>query len=557
VKRSVLAIALALSPAACSTLPAQSSTEQSAQAEIVRQASELMAQNYSADGPGAAILVARGDTVLFRAARGEANVETHTPLRPDSVFRIGSITKQFTAAGLLTLVEARRVNLDDPLSRYLPDYPNGENITLLQLLNHTSGVRNYSSLPGFVDGAIREDVTTTQIIATFKDEPPDFAPGAQWAYSNSGYVLIGAVIEAVTGMPWHAYLEQTFFEPLGMTHTGYGHDPRFARQLVSGYAYEGETLVPMRPMSMTQPHAAGALVSNVDDLLIWNRALHEGRVLRNPLYTQMITPAGPAAQSRYGFGIFTDTIRGLAGLGHGGHIFGFMSELSYLPGEDITIVVLENDDARNGIEQADQIGRRLTAIALGAPYPSRTPVPLDMADLQASEGVYRFPDGAVRTLRIINGALTAQRDRGRQAVLTPIGAGDFLYDDGFNRITLERNTQGDIIAARFFANGEGDGVVGERSTLPPPPLGLDLPRAALERLTGDYANSELALRVYLDDAGLWAQIDGQEAFNLQAVSMTTFNVGNGEASLEFSPGDAPAAELIVRQGGRETRLLRR
>lgn len=553
-KRLVAGIAVVLSVVACATAPAQDISR----ADAARQAEALLISRYRADGPGAAVLVARGATVLFRGARGEADVGAHTPLQPDSVFRIGSITKQFTAAALLTLVEDGRANLDDPLSRYLPDFPGGERITLLQLLNHTSGVRNFNGLPGYIDG-INRDLTTAEIIALFRDEPADFAPGENWAYSNSGYVLLGAVIEAVTGMPWHAYMEQRFFRPLGMNHTGYGHEPRFAAQQVGGYSFHEGQVVPMRAMSMTQPHAAGALVSTVDDLFTWSRALHEGRVLRSDIYARMIAPEGKAAGEgiRYGFGVFNDTMRGRQALTHGGRIFGFMSALTYVPGPDITVIVLENDDAHNGPEHAEALSRRLVAVALGEPYPEATAVPIDAAALQALEGVYSFDGDVTRTLRIVDGRLTGQRGAGPRTPLTPIGADDFLYEDGFNRLKIERDATGAIAAVRFFANGDGAGARGVRTGgLDATPTGLQLPRAALERLVGVYASNELTVTVALDGETLTAQIAGQDAFRLLATTPTQFDVEQAGATVEFAPDTGPAAELILRQGGREMSLRR-
>ena len=143
----------------------------------------------------AAPFIARGDTVLSAPREAKPTLKRMRQLRRDSVFRIGSITKQFTAAGVLTLVEAGRVGLDDPLSRYLPDFPGGDGISVRQLLNHTSGVRTFSNLPGYADGTIQQDFTTAQTIGLFRDEPVDFAPGSSWAYSNSGYALAGAIIE--------------------------------------------------------------------------------------------------------------------------------------------------------------------------------------------------------------------------------------------------------------------------------------------------------------------------------------------------------------------------
>lgn len=561
-KRHTLAMAFLLCLTSFATILADGTAAAAplSQADIARYADELLKHTYHTDRPGAVVLVARGDTVLFRAARGEADVDKHVPLRPDSVFRIGSVTKQFTAAGLLTLVDAGKVRLDDPLSKYVPDFPGGDRITVLQLLNHTSGVKDYFRVSGYKEGSGR-DMTTAQMIDLFKNEKPDFAPGSKWAYSNSGYVLVGAIIEAASGMPWHVYLAKVLFEPLRMRHTGYGHDPKFAEQQVRGYSYKDKSIVPMFPWSMTQAHAAGALVSNVDDLLKWNRALHEGRVLKRATYAQMIAPAGTAAGAEgYGFGLYIGTMRGRQELWHAGRIFGFISSLSYLPGPDITVVVLENDDIHEheGFDDAYPLARRLAAMALGEPYPDMVAVAVDAAVLQAAEGVYRFDADVTRTLRVVDGKLTAQRDSGPRQVLTPIAADDFLYDDGFNRLKLERDAGGEIKRLRFFANGDGAGEVGIRTNepLPAASAGMQLPRAALARLGGTYANNELTLTVYIDGEALKAQIAGQPPVSMRASSPTLFDVVETAASLEFSAGDAPAAEVTIRQNGRRTVLRR-
>lgn len=526
-------------------------------AEFQRYADSLLTLDYRADRPGASVLVARGSTVLLRTARGIADMDAHQPLRPDSRFRIASVTKQITAAGLLTLVEAGKVKLDDPLSRYIADFPAGDRITILQLLDHTAGVRNYTNLPGYVDDVIRRDLTTPQLIDLFRDQKPDFAPGTGWEYSNSGYVLLGAVIEAVTGKPWHRYLQDALFEPLGMKQTGYGHDPRVASRTVSGYSAVGDSVVPMRPLSMTQPHAAGGLVSTVDDLLIWSRALHHGRVLKNATYTRMVTPAGKAVNPGYGFGLYVDQVRTHKAYRHGGSMFGFVSSLTYLPDADITVVVLENDDAPNPSEDAHTLVRRLAAKAVGDPYPEARAIAVDAATLQKAEGVYRFGGDTVRVLRVVDGKLTAQRNRSPRAPLTPIAPDEFLYPDGFNRILLVRDPAGAIRGMRFHPRGDGSGEVGTRTgdSLSATPHAVQLPRAALERLVGTFARGALTLRVYLEAEVLMAVVGGQDPVHLRATSATLFEVEETGATLEFPAGDR-VAQVTVRQGRREVVLER-
>lgn len=530
-------------------------------AEVSRYAEALIAKAYPANGPGAAVLVARGDSVLFRGARGLANVEAKTPLKGTDLFRIGSVTKQMSAAGLLKLVEMGKVSLDDPLTRFVPGYPNGDAITVLMLLNHTSGIKSYTGMPGYMVDEIRKDLTTEQMIAVFKDQPADFPPGAAWAYNNSGYVLVGAVIEAASGMDWHAWLDKALFQPLGMRDTGYGHDPKFNSRQVQGYTEDGDggPIIPMRILSMTQPHAAGAIVSTVDDLLKWNRGLHEGRVL-GATYQQMITPAGVAAPAQYGFGIGAGTVRANPSLQHNGGIFGFSSSLTYVPGPDITVAVLENDDFDSAGDSADAIVRKLAAFALGDPYPAMQAVPVDAAVLKAAEAVYLFDGNVRRTLRVVDGRLTGQRDQGRQTPLTPIGPDEFLYEDGFNRLKLERNAAGAITGMRFWPNGDGAGVVGARTNeaLPSAPVAAALPQAAIERLLGTYEGpGGLSLRVYLEGPALKGQLTGQPPVNLRAISPTEFAVDEANARVVFQAGAAPAAELVIRQGGQEIPLKRK
>lgn len=527
-------------------------------AEIARYAETLLAKVYPADGPGAAVLLAQGDRVLFRQARGLADVGARTPLEPGDLFRIGSVTKQMSAAGLLKLVDMGKVSLDDPLTKFVPGYPNGETITVLMLLNHTSGIRSYTGLPGYMGGPlIQRDLTTAQMIDVFRNEPAEFAPGANWNYNNSGYVLVGAVIEAASGMAWHAWLDKALFKPLGMDDTGYGGDAAFSSRQVHGYTRKDGQVAPMMVLSMTQPHAAGAIVSTVDDLLKWNRALHEGRVLSNPTYQRMITPVGKAEGPRYGFGISAALIRNFEALHHNGGIFGFGSTLFYVPGADITVAVLENTDADNGVLPRDVFAAKLAAFALGDPYPEMVAVPVDAATLEAAEGVYLFEGDVRRILRVVDGKLTAQRDQNRPAVLTPIGQDDFLYADGLNRLKLEREG-GAIVGMRFWPNGDGPGVIGKRTSepLPAAPAAVVLPRAVLERLVGTYAGGGLTLRVYLEGDVLKGDLGNQPPVVLRPTSATTFAVDEGGAVIEFAAGGGPAGDLVIRQGGREMGLRR-
>ncbi|MGH9644614.1 MAG: serine hydrolase domain-containing protein, partial [Terriglobales bacterium] len=236
-------------------------------AEVAKQAQQLLVDATTPDGPGAAILVARGDQVIFRGARGMAQMELGVPLRADDVFPIGSDTKQFAAAAILKLVEQGKLSLTDPLSRFLPKYPNGSHITVHELLNHTSGIKNYTAIQGYMRATVREDLDTRQLIAEFKDQPSDFPPGTGWEYNNSDYVLIGAILEKVTGKPWHEAIRELVLAPLALNHTEYGADQPLIPGRVAGYSTdENDRISNADYISMTQPGAGGGLVSNVDDM---------------------------------------------------------------------------------------------------------------------------------------------------------------------------------------------------------------------------------------------------------------------------------------------------
>lgn len=530
--------------------------------EVAAHAARTLAAECDDDAPGMAVLVARGDQVLYRGACGKASLELGVDLSPDHVFRIGSVTKQFTAAAVLKLAGEGRLSLDDPLDRFLPGYPGGEAITVRMLLDHTSGVRSYTSMPDVMpDGTIRRDLTTAQLVDVFKDEKPDFAPGQGWRYNNSGYVLAGAVIEAVTGKSWHGYLDEAFFRPLGMASTRYGHPAdAVIPGHVNGYTRQGDRWAPALPLSMTQPHAAGALVSTVDDLLRWNRALHGGRVLDDAAYRAMTTPAGKAADGEYGFGIFARTLRGQRYLEHGGGIFGFVSALGYVPGEQVTVAVLRNSDGlAPGRQSPEQLARALAAHAIGRPYPDKTPIEVDAAALEEYAGVYRIDADSTRVMRVSDGHLTSQRTGGRPYRLIPVAKDEFVFPQGHSRVVFERDAEGRVVAMRYFPEDEGEGERVERSDEPPPQGRVEttLPRAALERVAGEYVLDGALLRVFLDGDTPKVQLEGQPALEIFAESGSRFFLKAVDATLRFEPDDAAPRRVVLTQGGRTMVFVRR
>lgn len=533
-------------------------------AEVGAYARQLLAeQQIDPQGPGLALLVARGDQLLYKGAVGRASIELGVPLQPDQLFRIGSVTKQFAAAGLLKLIDEGRASLDDPLSKYLPTFPKGEGITLAQLLNHSSGVRSYTGIPGYMNNLVRRELSTAALIDEFKNQPTDFAPGTGWAYNNSGYVLVGAVIEAISGKPWHAYLDEVLLKPAQLSRTFYPGEHRVLPGMVQGYS-----LMPGQPVqgagfvSMTQPHAAGALVSSVEDLWRWNRLLHGGALLKPASYQRMITPEGAAAKGsmRYGFGIVSEQLRGQPWLQHGGGIHGFVSLLSYQPQSQVTVAVLRNSDGRG--PNLELISRKLAAYAGGNPYPASQPVPVPLEQLKALEGVFQKEGGKAeetRSLRVRDGKLFSTRAGGQPMALEPQAGGAFAFANSLSRMDVERDDQGRPVALKTYQDGDGIFERWLRSADLPVEVSIGLDIAQQQALVGDYASERLQLKVLRDEASgqLKVQVQRQPAFVLKARSPRSLYLTDVDARLDFEPAEGPVTQLILTQGPGRFVLLRR
>jgi len=433
------------------------------QARNFQRKAEPYLEPYSAaDAPGIVVLVARGDQVLLRRACGMANVELGVPLSPDDAFRIGSNSKQFTAATILKLAGSGKLSLTDPLSKFLPDYPNGQNITIHQLLNHTSGVFDYTEAPDFLRNS-RADVDLPTLIATFRNHAPDFPPGTGSRYSSSGYVLLSAVIEKATGKSWDQAIQEMILTPLALNHTGYAAELPIVHGRAAGYSRgEHGEVTNATYVSVAQASGAGGLTSTADDLFRWTRALHTDRVLPRERYQQMITPVPNASgkPTDYGYGLFVNELRGETMLWHGGLIPGFTTLVGYLPRSQVTVIVLANSDAP--APDPEILMRQLAAAAIGNPYPVRHAVTLADAQLHEMEGVYRIDDRTRRVLLVRDHQLYSQRGDGEPKRLLASSADELYFDGSLDYFVVARNAAGKIVALEQFVNGEPPAVRQEK-----------------------------------------------------------------------------------------------
>lgn len=338
-----------------------------AQTDLTAQIDSIVQAAYVDDMPGAAFIVVRNGETLYRGAKGLANVELNIPLRPDMVFRLGSITKQFTSTSILLLQEQGKLKLEDTIDNYLPDYPSdpASAITIEHLLTHTSGIVSYTGIPGYMmSDKIRRDLTTGELVAVFKDLEPVSAPGEEWSYNNSGYVLLGAIIEQVSGQSYEDFVQEHIFDKLGMKNSYYGSYTKIIPNRVDGYQVVNNSVSNARFLSMTQPHAAGSLLSTVDDLAIWDRALFAGEVLSAESFQRMTTSGllNNGNEHGYGYGLMLGESAGRKVVSHGGGIFGFATSEIHIVDENLFVAVFSNGATRE--RNPGTIARQIVELVL-------------------------------------------------------------------------------------------------------------------------------------------------------------------------------------------------
>lgn len=406
-----------------------------------------------ADAPGAAIIVIKEGKVLFRKGYGLADLELNVPVKPEMVFRLASVTKQFTAVAILMLAEQGKLSLADDIHRFLPDYPaSAKPITIERLLNHTAGV------PGFSDEYLskrdmRAEITPAQILAIIKEQKAEFEPGNKWAYSDGGYELLGMIIEKASGLSYADFIEQRIFKPLGMQHSHYDRSTRIIPGRVKGYAQTKEGYQNAEFLSMSLPWAAGSLASNVDDLAKWDAAIADSDKLINAasrarMVTQYTLDGAAKPDFAYGFGVSLVQRRGEARVGHNGQINGFTSAVLRMPKDHVYVAVLTNVENPKLIP--DLLAERVGAIAAGKPYLEAAALTLPAEVLDTFVGSYRIDAKNVRLISRDGQRLFMQRNSsGRKLELLAATQDTFIIQDAFNEVSFIKGSDGKVSTLRM------------------------------------------------------------------------------------------------------------
>lgn len=513
----------------------------------------LLTKKYKADHPGATVLISKKGKVLYHKAFGLANLELNIPMKTDHVFEIGSITKQFTAVAILMLEEQGKLSVDDEITKFLPDYPTkGKKITIHHLLNHTSGIKSYTSMNLSEIAAL--DKTPTELIDYFKNEPMDFDPGTKWQYNNSGYIILGYIIEKLSHQTYEDFVEQNIFTPLQMTNSRYGHKYEIIKNRASGYQPSEQGYVNADYLSMTLPYAAGSLMSTVEDLDKWQKGLNTNVLLKNENLKKAFqnTKLNNGKPTYYGYGWTVNEINGTPTIEHGGGIFGYTSYRVYVPESDVNVVILTNS---NGNAPTD-ICIQLASILINKPYGNNTTVNLENKDLKKLTGVYEFEDGASRVITLKENQLYSQRDGGQNFKIFPKSKSTFYFTDSFSEIEfIQSNSKIEAIFKNRINHSKG---VKTDKPIPADKVVIQLPTSVLEQYVGTYEiKPGFDINIKLEGNQLIAQATGQPAFQIHPESENKFFIKEFAAALEFLKENDSVSKAILHQGGQQTPAKRK
>ena len=518
---------------------------------------DQVAQSYASSNRFmGSVLVARRGEILISKGYGFANLEWNIPNSPQTKFRLGSVTKQFTAAAILLLEERGKLKIDDPIKKYLIDAPAAwDKITIFHLLTHTSGIPSFTSFPDYA--ALEASQTTPEnLVSRFRDKPLDFQPGEKWSYSNSGYVLLGYLIEKISGQDYAKFVQQNIFTPLGMKDSGYDSNSAIIPRRASGYAPGHDGFINAGFVHMSVPFAAGGLYSTTEDLLRWERGLFGGKLLSDASLQKMTTPY----KNDYAFGLSVAEAKGRKVIQHGGGIEGFNTFLTYYPDDKLTVIVLGNLSGA----APEAIAAKLAAIAHGEQVqtPSdRKEIALPREVLSRYVGTYEFAPGMNMLITLEADQLSAKLGPQPSIPIYPESETVFFPKVVDAQIEFLKDAKGTVTDLVLHQNGRDQKAPRKSAAveLPPERMAITVPAAILKRYIGVY---ELApgidVAMTLDGDQLMTQVTGQPKFPLFAETETRFFLKVVDAQVDFvRVSSGSVTHIILHQGGVDQKAVRK
>jgi len=549
------------------------------QAEKVAKIDELLTLANKYRLFNGSVLVAENGKVVYKKGFGLANMEWNVPNTPQTRFRLGSITKQFTATLILQLVEQGKIKLDGKLSDYLPDYRKdvGEKVTIHQLLNHTSGIPSYTGLPGFIRDVSRNPYSVDDFVKKFASGNLEFEPGSKFSYNNSGYFLLGAIIEKVTGQPYEQVLKEKIFDPLGMKNSGYDHASTILEQRASGYIKTSNGYLNAPYLDMSLPYAAGSLYSTVEDLYLWDQALYTDRLLSAASKELMYKPN--LSDYAYGWGVRQVKLgtgaTTITEIGHDGGINGFNTKIVRYPAQKNLIVLLDNTSQGASL---NRLSAALTNILYNQAYDlPRQPIAAllfkTITEKGAAAGVAQYRDLKTREPKLYDFSEAELNQLGYQllqARKTSEAIEIFklnveAYPQGFNAY--------DSLAEAYLVSGNQElamqnykksvelnpqntnaVAVLKRLENAGPPAAAAPESKQYDAYVGEYEVAPtFKVTVFKDGDKLMTQATNQPAFELFPEKGDDFFLKAVEAKVTFTRDDkGQVTGLVIRQNGRDT-----
>jgi CubicO group peptidase (beta-lactamase class C family) len=511
--------------------------------------------------PGVAVLVSRDGEIIYENSFGYADIGNKVPVIAETKFRIGSITKQFTAAGILKLQEEGKITVNDSLSEFIPDFPRGNEVTIHHLLTHTSGIHSFTNRPNFMK-YVTMSISPEAMIDTIKNFEYDFDPGERYQYNNSGYYILGYIIEKVSGKEYGEYLKETFFDPLGMKNTGV-HGPLLVLDNeATGYSLEEGTLKKAINWDMTNAGGAGALYSTVNDLYIWNEALFKGKVLSDESLKAAFTPVVLNNNKKpegvqYGYGWLFYKIRGIDFTGHGGGLHGFLSSLSRQPENNITIAVLCNStpppEGINPGSNANLIAEYLLWQEMEKQSSYATDTTIDISLLEDYTGRYNYGRGAVLIVSLENGKLYAQLTGQSKFQIFPSSENEFYWKVVEASVKFIRDDNGKVTHA--IHNQGGQQLEAEKLEEETP---VEVAPGIFDKYTGkyDYGNY-FFITITKEDDKLYLQGTNLPKYQLLPASETEFFLNEMNTRIIFQKNEEGQTDsILVNIDGIEKQALR-
>lgn len=408
---------------------------------------------------GVSVLVSKNGEIIYEKGFGYADVGNKVPVTPDTKFRIGSITKQFTASAILKLQEEGKISVADKLSKFIPDFPRGNEVTIHHLLTHTSGIHSFTDRPSFLKN-VTLSVTPKSLVDSIKTWPYDFNPGDKFLYNNSGFFILGYIIENISGKSLGEYLNETFFKPLGMNSTGIYSTNLLLDNEAYGYSIENGKIVKALNWDMSWAGGAGALYSTVRDLNTWNEAIFNGKVLREESLNAAFTPVvlNNKEKSDYGYGWAFQDFRGYKFISHGGGLHGFQSFLERQPENKITVAVLCNStpppDGINPGTNAISIAEFLLWKEMQKQSSFSSDLTIDESILKSYVGRYDYGRGAVLIVTLDGKQLNAQMTGQPMFPIFPSSKNEFNWKVAEAKVKFETDENGNVTNVIHFQGGQ-------------------------------------------------------------------------------------------------------